>query len=211
MIGLTYDIDNITHGASKDPAPSSYDRQKSGKSIYKEISPEETDKSGTERYSCDVSELETALWQAENLRDMLQSDEMAMKIVGILSFGLRKSGELLAEAVYKWKLAKRDRKRAEGEAAIDGFHDYITLKKVTGVEIKSTDSIRSHYVNINENVLKAAEKEALYEAIVTQLESYKNQFMMAASGVNAMIKSKRGDNLISSIATPTADEPEEKL
>ena len=153
--------------------------------------------------------LETALFQAENLRDMLQSDEMAMKIVGILSFGIRKTGELLSEAVYKWKLAKRDRKKAEGEAAISGFHEYINSKKKDGMEIKATDTVRSHYVNINEDVLKAAEREAFYEAVVSQLETYKMEFTMAASGVNAMIKSKRGDNLISSLATPTQDETSE--
>jgi hypothetical protein len=131
---------------------------------------------------------------------------MALKVVGILSFGLRKSGELLASAIYDQKMAKSDLKRAQAVAALEEFHVYSVGQKEKGIDVKSTDTTRGHYININEGVLRATEKEAFYEAVVSQLDSYKTQFTMVLSAVKAMISKQRGDALISSVATPTAYE-----
>ena len=176
-----------------------------------DLDPMTTDRKRTERLFADTRQLDQCIAQAENLQDMLHSDTMALKIVGILSFGLRKSGELLTDAIYQQKMAKTELKRAQAIAALEEFGQYMIDKKEAGVEIKSTDSTRGHYININESVLKAAEREAFYEAIVSQLDTYKTQFTMAMSAVKAMISKQRGDSMISGIATPTALEPDSVL
>lgn len=173
-----------------------------------ELDPMTTDRKRTERLFADTRQLDHCIAQAENLQDMLHSESMALKVVGILSFGLRKSGELLADAIYQQKMAKTELRRAQAIAALETFGQYMADKKIEGIDIKSTDSTRGHYINIDESVLKAAEREAFYEAIVSQLDTYKTQFTMAMSAVKAMISKQRGDSMISGVATPTALEPE---
>lgn len=176
-----------------------------------ELSPETTDKAATEKHFLDTRQLDECIQQAENLRDMLNCDDMALKIVGILSFGLRKSGELLADAIYRHKMAKTEMKRVQAIAALENFGSYMSAKKADGIDIKSTDSTRGHYINIDVDVLKAAEKEAFCEALVSQIDTYKMQFTMAMSAVKAMISKQRSDALISGAATPTAIDPDEAL
>ena len=169
-----------------------------------DMTPENADKDKAEKLFVDTAQLDECIAQAENLQDVLHSESLALKVVGILSFGLRKSGELLASAIYDQKMAKSDLKRAQAIAALEEFHVYTVLQKDKGVDVKSTDTTRGHYININEGVLKAAEKEAFYEAVVSQLDSYKTQFTMVLSAVKAMIGKQRADSLISGVATPTA-------
>jgi len=171
-----------------------------------ELDPETTDKVKSEKFFADTRQLDECIAQAENLQDMLHSEMMALKVVGILSFGLRKSGELLSDAIYKQKMAKTELKRAQAMAALEHFNSYLKALKENGTDLKPTDGTRGHYINIDQGVLKAAEKEALCEAIVSQLDTYKTQFTMAMSAVKAMIGKQRGDSMISGSATPTLDE-----
>lgn len=166
--------------------------------------PELVDKKKADKFFIDTAQLDECIAQAEHLQDVIHSDSMALKVVGILSFGLRKSGELLAIAIYDHKMAKADLKRAQAIAALEEFHAYSRDQKEAGVDVKSTDTTRGHYININEGVSRATEKEAFCEAVVSQLDSYKTQFTMVLSAVKAMISKQRGDALISSVATPTA-------
>ena len=250
--GMSYSLDDLTAGPTKDPAPYKFDVPKQTKHCLEgmacprcnnggmcwytestvmcencqhtlprfvsdiaevhpmlgELSPETTDKAATEKHFLDTRQLDECIQQAENLRDMLHCDDMALKIVGILSFGLRKSGELLADAIYRHKMAKTEMKRVQAIAALETFGSYMGTKKADGIDIKSTDSTRGHYINIDPEVLKAAEKEAFCEALVSQIDTYKMQFTMAMSAVKAMIGKQRSDALISGVATPTAIDPD---
>ena len=172
-----------------------------------DLDPEKTDAKRTKKFFVDTRQLDVCIAQAENLQDMLHSEMMAMKVLGILSFGLRKSGELLADAIYEHKMAKVELKRAQSIASLEKFWQYAKDKKDEDIDIKATDKTKDHYVNIDADVMKAAEKEALYEAMVSQLDTYKTQFTMAMSGVKAMIGKQRGDSLISGVATPTVADP----
>jgi hypothetical protein len=87
-------------------------------------------------------------------------------------------------------------------AALENFNSYLKALKENGTDIKPTDGTRTHYINIDQGVLNAAEREAFCEAIVSQLDTYKTQFTMAMSAVKAMISKQRGDSMISDIATP---------
>ena len=171
--------------------------------------PEVVDKKKADKFFLDTAQLDECIAQAEHLQDVIHSDNMALKVVGILSFGLRKSGELLATAIYDHKMAKADLKRAQAIAALEEFHAYSREQKEAGIDVKSTDTTRGHYININEGVSRATEKEAFCEAVVSQLDSYKTQFTMVLSAVKAMISKQRGDALISGVATPTATTKDE--
>jgi hypothetical protein len=169
------------------------------------LSPETADAKATEHHMFHTSQLDECLSLAESLRDMLQSDEMALKVVGLLSYGLRKSGELSAEALYRFKMAKSERKRCEAIAALENFSHYMAEKRQTGTDLRATDQVRGHYVAIDPDVLRANEREAYYEALLSQLESYKMEFTMSLSAVKAMISKQRADQLISDTPTPTAN------
>jgi len=172
-----------------------------------DLSLEKTDKNRTNKFFMNTKQLDMCIAQAENLQDMLHSEMMAMKVLGILSFGLRKSGELLADAIYEHKMSKVELKRVQAAASLEKFYDYIKERKEdTDIDLKATDKTKESYINIDSDVIKAAEKEALCEAMVSQLDTYKTQFTMAMSGVKAMISKQRGDSLISGVATPTAME-----
>jgi hypothetical protein len=171
--------------------------------ILGDLTPENADRAETEKFFFDSGQLEECIRQAENLRDMLHNNDMALKVVGILSYGLRRSGELLAEAIYKHKMSKVERKRAEAVAALENFGKYLGEKRAAGEELKATDSVRTHYISIDAGVLRASEREAFFEALVSQLDTYKTQFTMSMSSVKAMISNKQSDALISGVATPT--------
>jgi hypothetical protein len=210
-------IDDLTAGPQRDTAAHLAEPYKGGpykpdstivpgdsfRALIDEIDPIKTDAAKSNKYFLDTKVLDSCISQAENLTDMLHSEVMALKIVGMLSFGLRKSGELLADAIYKQKQAKAEVKRAQGIAALETFGSYIREKKEDGIEVKMTDSTRGHYINIDEDVLRSLEKEALCEAIVAQLDTYKTQFTMAMSAVKAMISKQRSDSLISGIDSST--------
>lgn len=188
-----------------------YPERETGQVLLSDLTPEKTDKAATDRFFVDTKQLNECIAQAESLQDMLHSESMAMKVVGLLSFGLRKSGELLARAIYDQKMAKSDLKRAQAIAALEEFHGYTRDQKDKGIDVKSTDTTRGHYININENVLIAAEREAFFEAVVSQLDSYRTQFTMVLSAVKAMIGKQRADTLISSVATPVATNKDEEI
>jgi hypothetical protein len=169
--------------------------------IYSGSDPMVADAAVAVKFIFDTKPLDECIRQAENLKDLLHSDAMALKVVGILSYGLRKSGELLAEAIYRFKMARSDRKQAEAIAALENFSQYVADRK----DLKSTDATRTHYVAIDKGVLKACEREAFYEAVVSQLETYKMQFTMVMSAIKAMIAKQRADGLIdgSDVSTTT--------
>ena len=211
-IGLNYSMEDLTAGPTKDPTPYQFTKVTPVVSpMIGELTPENADKLLAAKHFMDTRQLDECIQQAENLRDMLQSNDMAMKVVGLLSFGLRKSGELLADAIYRHRMAKTELKRSQAVAALENFGSYMSAKKIEGVDIKSTDSTRGHYINIDVDVLKAAEKEAFCEALVSQLDTYKTQFTMAMSAVKAMISNQRSDMMISGVATPTANDPDAVL
>lgn len=223
-LGLGYTMDDLSAGAAHDPTPvvgHFSSRPLSDKEFEEKIAkeifpigdsspliapadPMRTDKAGTERFFVDTKALDECISQAENLRDMLQNDHMAMKVVGILSYGLRRSGELLADAIYRHKMATVERKRMEAVAALDNFGKYLAGKREKGEDIKVTSDVRGHYIHIDQDVLTACEKEAFCEAVVSQLDTYKIQFTMAMSAVKAMISKGRSDQMISGIAAGEA-------
>ena len=113
-----------------------YPKKETGRVLLSDLTPDKTDKVATDRFFVDTQQLNECIAQAESLQDMLHSELMAMKVVGLLSFGLRKSGELLARAIYDQKMAKSDLKRAQAIAALEEFHGYTRDQKDKGIDVK---------------------------------------------------------------------------
>ena len=165
--------------------------------VYTPVDQDKVEPTATRQFVFDSRPLDVCIQQAENLRDLLHSDAMALKVIGILSYGLRRSGELESEAIYQYKMAKSDRRRAEARAALEGFGRYVSEQKAAGIDVKVTDTTRSHYVAIDPDVLQAVEREAFYEALVSRLDTYKTQFTMTLSAIKAIISKNHVDQISS--------------
>lgn len=116
----------------------------------------------------------------------------AQKILSSLSFGLRKSGEFLAVAMYNYSQAYTARKRAEALALLDDFPAWAKSQ-----DIKPTESIRSAFVDAHPSVLEAREKENRFEAFKEQLSVLKQQFTMAIASVRSSVYSYKDSNRMS--------------
>jgi hypothetical protein len=116
----------------------------------------------------------------------LADERLRQQMFAKLSYGLRKAGEWLGWARYHQSMAKSRRKQAEAIASLEGFGKYLSQKKGSGEEVKATESVRSHYIQINPEVMLACSKEALMDAIVEQLMTVKLEFIQAISTIKAM-------------------------
>lgn len=130
------------------------------------------------QYNQQIYSLREVLVLAENPQDW-QDPIHRIRVAAKLSWGLRKSGEFLGQARAHYKLAYASRKKAESIAALETFAQYVAAKKAEGKDTKVTEEMRKHYVNIDVNVHAAVAKEAYMEAIIEQLQTYKQEFFMA--------------------------------
>lgn len=138
-----------------------------------------------------MDEIRTYLAMAENAQDY--ADE-ANRIVlfSKLSYGLRKSGEGLAKAMYLQRMAEVRRKEAEAVAFLDDFPEYAEKR-----ELKSTDAARSHYIRLNDKVIKASEREAVMDAWVEVFSTSKQEFVQAIATLRAMIFGPKQSTMMS--------------
>jgi hypothetical protein len=135
-------------------------------------------------YNKQINMLREVLVLAENAQD-LNDPYHRIKIMARLSWGLRKAGEFLGVARTQYKLAYAARKKAEGIAALENFANYIASRKSEGKEAKATEEMRKHYIHLDVNVHAAVSKEAYMEAVLEQLQTYKQEFFMALSLIKA--------------------------
>lgn len=121
----------------------------------------------------------------ENVED--QRDEHARLVMfAKMSYGLRKAGEALSWALYQQKICKIEKEHAKGVAALDEFGSYLLDRKTAGKDFKATDKMRDLYVSVNDNVMRAAKKEAFGDAMVEQFSTIRSQFIQSISTIRAM-------------------------
>lgn len=150
---------------------------------------------GTEIHQERLLELQRYLVLVENPQDV--NEFTAPKILAQLSYGYRKAGEYLAAAKYAYANARADRKRAAAIAALDNIREYVAEQKAKGVDIRITDATRDHYIQIDPDVKRAVEIEALYDAMQEQLSTIKMEFLMAISTTKAIAYGHRDSSMIS--------------
>lgn len=153
------------------------------------------DYEGTRLHQEHVNELQEYLVLVENPQDV--NEYTAPKLLAQLSYGFRKAGEYLGLARYSYKSARNARKRAEAIAAIDNIRDYVAKRKSEGVDIKITEPVRDHYINIDPDVIKASAMEALFEAKMEQLNTIKMEFLMAISTTKAIAYGHKDSDMLS--------------
>jgi hypothetical protein len=136
---------------------------------------------------------------AERVSDALHP-AVAPKILGQLSEGFRKAGEYLAIAKYQYQAARNERKRQEAIAFIDEFPKWLRQRKAEGEDVKSTDSIRTHFVAMFPAVLEAKEREAFYEAVQEQLITMKTELFMGISTAKSIAYGYKDHNMLSGVA-----------
>jgi hypothetical protein len=143
-----------------------------------------------------VEILRSYLVLAENPADLMD-ENYRKNVFAKLSYGMRKAGDYLGWGRYHLRVAYGDRKRAEAIAALDEFGAYLASRKATDKEVKATDKVRDFYVHINTGVTQAVAREAFMEAVVEQLSTMKQEFMMAISTIKAMAYGNRDSDFMS--------------
>lgn len=99
-----------------------------------------------------------------------------------ISFGLRKSGELVAFLRYHYKTATDNRKRAVAVAALEEVIIYAQAH-----DIKITDKAREYYIPMNKGVQVANNIEAVLEAYLENAMTIKQELIMSLSTIKAMV------------------------
>lgn len=160
---------------------------------------EDVDPEFSRLYNERVTILRSYLVLAENVAD-LQDANFRRTIFPKLSYGMRKAGEYLGWARFHQRKSYAERKQAEAIAALDEFGKWLSQRKASGDEVKATEAVRSHYVNIDKGVLNAANREAYMDAVVEQLSTMKMEFMMAISTIKAMAYGVREESFMSGAA-----------
>lgn len=138
-----------------------------------------------------MSELKEYVSYAENPHDYLD-ERHRIKLFNKLSYGLRKSGEGLARALYMQRVAKIRRKEAEAIAFLDDFSEYAQQN-----DIKATDKARENYVLKSKRVIDAAEAEACMDAWVEIFATTKQEFSMAIATLRALVFGPSQTNMMS--------------
>lgn len=145
-----------------------------------------------------IKELAPYLAIAENIKEVNQFT--APQLLGKLSVGLRKAGDLLATAKYLYKKARADRKRVEAVVALDLFPEYAKQN-----DVKSTDAMRAYYVNQHKDVLAAIDREAFFEAVQEQLHTIKTELFMSITTARSIVYGFKDSNQLSAVATGSDD------
>jgi hypothetical protein len=143
--------------------------------------------------------LHTYLIVAESVPDMLDIN-VKRTILPKLSYGLRKSGELLGNISYYASESEKELKRARAIAALDEFNSWVATKKIEGKEIKITDATREHYLHIDPNVSAAHSRYSLLLAMRIQAQCIKQEFVMALAGMKSMLYGVSDDAMLSGIS-----------
>jgi hypothetical protein len=132
----------------------------------------------------------------ENVED--HRDEHARLVLfAKMSYGLRKAGEAMSWALYHQKMCKIDKEKAKGVAALDEFGKWLLDRKNDGKESKATDKMRELYVSINDDVMRAAKREAFADAMVEQFSTIRSQFYQSISTIRAMCYGQKDSSYMS--------------
>jgi hypothetical protein len=156
--------------------------------------------SNEELYSKYIGYLEVLrenIFYAENYQNL--NDEHFRRVVfSKLSYGLRKTGDYLAWAKYHQRLCTALVKRTRAEAGLYNFGAYVEKRKLEGVEVKTTDSTRALYVDIDEKVKEAEDRMGMVDGMVEQFNTMKYEFIAAISTIKVMIYGMKDSDFMSS-------------
>lgn len=100
--------------------------------------------------------------------------------------GIMMSGQLMAQASYRYSQAKAQRKRAEATALLERFPEFVRERK-----IKGTVGEGEAFVALDNDVKRALEEEAKYEALYGYILNTKSCLTMAHDDLKKAIYSNK--------------------
>jgi hypothetical protein len=138
---------------------------------------------------------------AENPAD-LTDESRRSDLLAKLSFGLRRSGDMLARIKGRLRKAESLLKQASALAAIDDLNEHSARMTMSGEKLKITDDYRKTFVAGSPRLHKANLNCAMLIAMSEQAWTMKTEFMMGISTVKAIAWGMRDSEHLSSGAAP---------
>lgn len=127
-----------------------------------------------------VDSLKNYLVIASNIHE-IKTDYDANRAISALSEGMSLLSGYLGSVTYSFNMSRTEVKKTKAIAALEKFPAYCQNMNIA----KPTADLREHFVNIDEDVLSALQKEAMYEAMLEQLGLIKMNLIMAQSSIKA--------------------------
>ena len=127
-----------------------------------------------------IDTLKNYLVIASNIHE-IKTDYDANRAISALSEGMSLLSGYLGSVTYSFNLSRSEVKRAKAIAALEKFPEYCQSMNIA----KPTADLREHFVNLDEEVQVAQQKEAMFEAMLEQLGLIKMNLIMAQSSIKA--------------------------
>jgi hypothetical protein len=127
-----------------------------------------------------IDTLKNYLVIASNIHE-LKTDYDANRAISALSEGMSLLSGYLGSVTYSFNMARSEVKRSKALAALERFPEYCQQMNIA----KPTADLREHFVNLDTDVQTAQQREAMYEAMLEQLNLIKMNLIMAQSSIKA--------------------------
>jgi len=127
-----------------------------------------------------IDSLKNYLVIAANIHE-IKTDHDANRAISAMSEGMSLLSGYLGSVTYSFNMSRSEVKRAKAIAALERFPEYCQTMNIS----KPTADLREHFVNLDEDVQSAQQKEAMYEAMLEQLNLIKMNLIMAQSSIKA--------------------------
>lgn len=127
-----------------------------------------------------IDTLKNYLVIASNIHE-LKTDYDANRAISALSEGMSLLSGYLGSVTYSFNMARSEVKRSKALAALERFPEYCQQMNIA----KPTADLREHFVNLDNDVIAAQQREAMYEAMLEQLNLIKMNLIMAQSSIKA--------------------------
>lgn len=150
-----------------------------------------------------VTELRKYAAILENHFDLVDESRRPA-IFSQLAYGYRRSSEAVSWALILKKNSVKRVKQAEAIAAHDNFYDFAERQKEQkGRTVKDTGDNKKWYTQMDPDVIKAKEEEAISDAILEQFSSLKFEFIQGTSSIKAMYYGNKDSSSLNSAAINT--------
>jgi hypothetical protein len=127
-----------------------------------------------------IDNLKNYLVIASNIHE-IKTDYDANRAISALSEGMSLLSGYLGSVTYSFNTSRVQVKRCKAIAALEKFPEYCQKTNI----LKPTADLREHFVNLDEEVQIAQQQEAMYEAMLEQLNLIKMNLIMAQSSIKA--------------------------
>jgi hypothetical protein len=127
-----------------------------------------------------IDSLKNYLVIAANIHE-IKTDFDANRAISAISEGMSLLSGYLGSVTYSFNMARSEVKKSKAIAALERFPEYCLAMNI----LKPTADLREHFVNLDADVQSAQQREAMYEAMLEQLNLIKMNLIMAQSSIKA--------------------------